>query len=286
LLTNNIRSRPSNSLAYLAIVLPIILFAGTQCVPEKSKVRIGICQVFCSDGDRSGNWVRIENALREAKQADADIACFPETVLLGWVNPEAHARAYSIPGKDSDFFCRLAKKYEIHLCAGLAEKEGDRLYDAAVLIDDKGRILLKHRKMNILTELMTPPYTPGKHIDCVETKFGRIGLLICADTFKKDILEKMAKLKPDFVLVPYGWAAKEEQWPEHGQELHKTVSRAAQTIGSSVVGVDLVGEISHGPWAGLTYGGQSVTVDANGRIIALANDRDRDVIVVQVPVYR
>jgi predicted amidohydrolase len=271
----------SDRLILSIIFLPIIIFIGSQCVPENRIVRVAMCQIFCLDGDRSGNLVRIENALREAKQADADIACFPETALFGWVNPEAHTRAHPIPGRDSDLLCRLAQKYGIHLCIGLAEKEEDRLYDSVILIDDKGEILIKHRKMNILTELMTPAYIPGKEVGATQTRFGKIGLLICADTFKEDILEQMAALKPVLVLVPYGWAAKEEQWPEHGKELHKTVTKAARTIGAPVVGVDLVGEITHGPWTGMTYGGKSVAANSRGEIIAIAKDRDREVMIVQ-----
>ena len=280
------RSRSSTRFAFWIFLYIILFFSGIRCSPDDRTVRVAMCQIFCLDGDRSGNLVRIENALCEAKLARADIACFPETSLLGWVNPEAHSRAYPIPGVDSELLSQMADKYDIHLCIGIAEKEGNKLYDAVVLVDDDGKLLLKHRKMNVLAELMTPPYTPGNSMDCVETKFGRIGLLICADTFKKDILEQMATLRPDLVLVPYGWAAKEEKWPEHGQELLKTVSKAATTIGSPVVGVDLVGEISHGPWKGMTYGGQSVAADAKGKIIAVARDRERDVMIVQIPLYR
>ena len=118
-----------------------------------------MCQIFCLDGDRSGNFVRIENAVSEAAKAGADIICFPETALLGWVNPAAHERAFEIPGQDTNRFAQLAKKYKKHLCVGLAEKDGDKLYDSVVLIDDRGRILLKHRKINILTELR-----PGSQI--------------------------------------------------------------------------------------------------------------------------
>ncbi|UCE43256.1 MAG: carbon-nitrogen hydrolase family protein [Candidatus Aminicenantes bacterium] len=261
------------------------MFIGSRSFQINRTIRVAMCQIFCLDGDRSGNFARIKNALSEAKQADADIACFPETALLGWVNPEAYERSHPIPGKDSDYLCRLAAKHRIHLCIGLAEKEEDRLYDSVILIDDKGQILLKHRKMNILTELMTPPYAQGKDVGTVETKFGKIGLLICADTFKTDILKQMTNLKPDLVLVPYGWAAKQAQWPEHGKKLQKTVTKAARMIGAPVVGVDLVGEITHGPWTGMTYGGQSVTTDANGRILAIAKDRDRDVMIIQIPIY-
>jgi predicted amidohydrolase len=241
-----------------------------------------MCQIFSLDGDREGNFVRIENAVRQAKDAGAEIICFPETVILGWVNSDAHKRAYSIPGKDSARLCKLARDYKSYLCVGLAEKAGRRLYDSVVLIDEKGKILLKHRKINLLTELMSPPYTAGNNIDVVETEFGKIGMLICADTHKDEILNRMAKLKPDLLLIPYGYAAEENQWPGHGKELEKVVKRTAIKTGAPVVGTNLVGEITKGPWKGRIYGGQSIAVDKTGKTISIAKDRDRDINIVQI----
>ncbi len=246
--------------------------------------KAAICQILCLDGDRRGNFIRIENAIREAKDAGADIACFPETALLGWVNPDAHKRACPIPGEDSDRLCKLAKDYDLHLCAGLAEKEGRRLYDSAVLIDNKGNILLKHRKINLLTELMSPPYTPGESIDAIETEFGKVGLLICADTHDSKILKRMAAMKPDLLLVPYGYAAAEDQWPGHGKELEKVVTNTARKTGAFVIGTNLVGEITKGPWKGRIYGGQSVAVDKTGRVISVAKDRDWDINLVSMMI--
>lgn len=241
-----------------------------------------MCQIFSLDGDRRGNFVRIENAISQAKEAGADIACLPEAVILGWVNPDAHKMACPIPGADSQRLCELAGNYDIHLCIGLAEKQGKRLYDSALLIDNTGRILLKHRKINLLPELMTPPYTPGKDVNAAETKFGKIGLLICADTHEDAILKRMAALKPDLLLVPYGYAAEESQWPGHGKELRSVVGNAARKTGAFVVGTNLVGQITNGSWKGRTYGGQSVAADRTGRIIATAKDRDRDVNIVEI----
>lgn len=246
--------------------------------------KAAICQIFCLDSDRLGNFVRIENAIREAKEAGADIACFHETAILGWVNPDAHKRAHPIPGEDSDQLCRLAKDYDLYLCVGLAEKEGRRLYDSVVLIDNNGNILIKHRKINLLSELMNPPYTAGKRVEAVETEFGKIGLLICADTHDDKILKRMAALKPDLLFVPYGYVATEHEWPGHGKELEKVVINTAKKTGAFVIGTNLVGEITNGPWKGRIYGGQSVAADKTGQVILVAKDRDRDINIISIKV--
>jgi predicted amidohydrolase len=241
-----------------------------------------MAQICCLDGDRSGNFVRIENAILEARAGEADIVCFPETAILGWVNFDAHKRACPIPGDDSRRLCELAQKYEIYLCTGLAEKEGKKLYDSAVLIDKTGRILLKHRKINILMELMSPPYTPGKEVKAVDTEFGKVGLLICADTHKDAILERMADLKPDLLLVPYGYVEQEKNWPEHGKELERVVKAAGRNTGSVVVGPNLVGEITKGPWKGRIFGGHSVAADKSGKTLIIGADRDRDIRFISI----
>ncbi len=244
---------------------------------SKIKVRVAACQIQCIDGDRLGNFKRIENRLQKLK--NVDIACFPESCLLGWLNPEAHTIANRIPGIDTDFICGLAKKFNIMIAIGLAEKNGDKLYDSVILIDKMGKIILTHRKINLLSWLMNPPYTPGDKISVVDTEFGRIGLLICADTFKKDILKQMKEKKPDILIVSYGWAEKREKWPRHGKLLERLVKSVSKNLNAYVIGTDLLGEISHGPWTSYVYGGQSVIVDNKGELLAVGKDRQRDIII-------
>ncbi|MHC4170969.1 MAG: carbon-nitrogen hydrolase family protein, partial [Planctomycetota bacterium] len=155
------------------------------------------------------------------------------------------------------------------------------LHDSALLIDNTGQILLRHRKINLLSELMSPPYTAGKSVNAVETAFGKIGLLICADTHENKILQRMAALKPDLLLVPYGYAAAEDAWPGHGKELEKVVKNTAKKTGAFVVGTNLVGEITHGPWKGRVYGGHSAAADKTGQTVAVAKDRELDICVVE-----
>lgn len=245
-------------------------------------VRIAMCQIVCMDGDRRGNLARIEHAVAEAAEAGAEIVCLPESTVLGWVNPEAHRRAQPIPGADSRRLCDLAKQYKMFLCVGLDEKTGKNLYDSALLIDDAGRILLKHRKIILLSDLMTPTYSAGRKVRVVETRFGRIGVLICADTHEPEILAQMVKLKPDLVLVPYGYAAPEQAWPKHGRELERVITHAAKIFDTPVVGTNLIGQITHGPWAGRTYAGHSVAADRTGGILAIGRNFDRDIVLVSV----
>ncbi len=268
-------------LLFLLIVINLNL-TPMPATAQQKEIKIAMAQIYSLDGDRDGNFVRIENAIIEAKKKGADIVTFPESCILGWLYAAAHERANAIPGQDSDKLCALAKKYSIYINIGLDEKENGNLYGAALLIDDTGKILLKHHKINVLAELMTPPYSSGSTVETVETKFGRIGVLICADSFLPDLLAKMKDKKPSILLIPYGWAADENEWPQHGKELEKVVQNAAVTVGCPAIGTDLIGEISGGPWRGKTYGGQSVASDKNGKIIGRGKDRDSDLVMITI----
>ncbi len=259
------------------------MIASLDLAGQKS-VSIAMGQIFALDGDRAGNLHRIEMAIKEAAGNGAQIIVFPESCILGWVNAAAHQRAYAIPGADTDQLCLWARQYRIFICIGLDEKAGDQLFDAVVLIDDDGRLILKHRKINVLPELMTPPYSVGQEVTTVTTKFGRIGMLICADSFQEDVVDKMALQKPDLLLIPYGWAADEHEWPQHAKEMEIVVQKAALKVKCPVVGTDVVGQISDGPWKGKVYGGQSVAVDQTGKVLARGKDRDREVVIVTIPL--
>jgi predicted amidohydrolase len=194
--------------------------------------------------------------------------------------------AAPIPGADSDRIAALARKYGLMISIGLDEKNGDKLYDSAILVDRTGKILWKHRKLNVLAWLMDPPYSEGtaEGVGVVETEFGRIGLVICADTFGDAIAKRIEKLAPDLMLVPYGWAATVDKWPRHAKELEALVTRRAAQWKCPVVGTDLVGEMTHGPWKGQTYGGASVVVDSSGELLHILRDRDVEVRTVTLEI--
>ena len=268
----------------LATLIVLICCSFVLRASAVTTVKIAICQILVIDSDREGNFRRIEYALADAKVQGAQIAAFPESAISGWENPEAHRLPEPIPGADSDRIQDLAKRYGLMIAIGLDEKDGNRLYDSAILVDRTGKLLWKHRKINVLPELMTPPYSQGDpgEINAVETEFGRIAFLICADTFTDSFFQRIRDLKPDFMIVPYGWAAKPAEWPGHAKELEKIVGQRARDLGCDVVGTDLVGIMSAGPWKGYTYGGASVAISASGEVITRLRDRDIEVRLVDV----
>jgi predicted amidohydrolase len=282
---------PTGAFVGLLLVPGMVAMMGTQQAANSRNermVRVAVCQTLCIDSDGAGNFRRIEYALQTAAEQKAQLACFPETAILGWVNPEAHKLADPIPGPTSQRIASLARKHKLMICIGLAEKDGDRLYDSVILVGADGKILSKHRKINILSELMDPPYVRGtrEEIRAVETPLGRIGLLICADTFKDELVQAVGEQSPDLLLVPYGWAADRSEWPEHAKQLAAWVSATAKRAGCPVVGTDLVGRITSGPWTGKTYGGQSVVADREGKLLATLRDRDVEVRVIDLEIGR
>lgn len=264
----------------------VLAFALTGCAvapAEVGPIRVAACQIEV-DGDREAAFARIDLALADAAAQGAQIACFPETALLGWVNPLAHEEADPIPGPTTERLSELARRHGVMIAIGLAERDGKALHDSAVLIDLDGTLLMRHRKVNILTELMTPPYTAGLGAanSVVDTRFGRIGLLICADTFDDELVDELAAQEPRLVLVPFGWAAAAERWPGHGRSLHAWISHTATRTGAPVVGVDAIGTLAHGPWKGFLFGGQSTTATAEGQLSHAMSSTEAEVRVYEI----
>ena len=78
----------------------IFMFIDISFDPVKGKKqKIALCQLRCIDGDVEGNLIRIEEQVKEASENGAKAAFFPETAIIGWVNPDAYELADTIPGK-------------------------------------------------------------------------------------------------------------------------------------------------------------------------------------------
>ena len=115
-------------------------------------LRVGMGQTWSRAAGPTPTWTGPSAMIgRAAAARGCRLVVLPECLDLGWTDPSARDLARPIPGPHAD---RLAPRRhastDIYVAAGLVERAGDRLYNAAVLIDPEGRILLHHRKINEL----------------------------------------------------------------------------------------------------------------------------------------
>ncbi len=215
------------------------------------------------------NLDRAAGLVREAAGNGAQICVLPECGDLGWGNGNAETLAQPIPGPVSHRLSRMAQENRVMLAAGLTEREGDALYNTALLFSDTGALLLKHRKINILTGV-EGLYTPGTSLSCVDTPLGRIGLLICADNLAPSLClgHALGRMGVQLLLSPSAWAVPPEKLTApYGQEWRTPYHELSSLYGMAVVGVSNVGCIPTGPWAGWSAIGHSIAYDSDGALL-------------------
>jgi predicted amidohydrolase len=218
------------------------------------------------------NLARAQERIGEAAARGCDIVVLPECLDLGWTHGSARSLAQPIPGPHSELLAGAAQQHAIHIVAGLVEREGDRLYNAAVLIDPCGRIVLHHRKINEL-DIAAGLYDRGQRLAVARTKMGIIGVNICADNFRESLWigHALGRLGARLLLSPCAWAVDADHdnaRAPYGDFWRQPYRKLATTHGMTVVGVSNVGPITDGPWAGRRCIGCSLAVGPNGRDIA------------------
>lgn len=232
--------------------------------------QLAMIQMDVKGGDLDGNLSKAKEMIRQAAPQGADVAFLPECMDLGWTFPRAREMATAIPdGEVYRALCASAKEHGIHVCSGLTERDGDKVYNAAVLIDDRGEVLCRHRKLNEL-EIAHHVYDQGDRLSVVETRWGKIGVMICADGAANGqvISRSLAYMDADVILSPSSWAVKADH--DHATEPYGDWWRQSyQPVGKAfsmpIVGVSNVGWVQGGPWDGWKCIGCSLAIDAEGK---------------------
>ncbi len=162
-------------------------------------------------GDRSSNYSNAETLIREAAAHGAQIVCTPECFLDGYsirdesLNMSAFRElAEPVPGGEySNRLAELARELDIHLIAALTERDGEQVYNTAVLIGPKGKVLGKYRK-HFLWGYEKSKYSPGATFPTFETRHGKIGMMICFDRRHSAAMTELVKNNVDLVFCPAG----------------------------------------------------------------------------------
>ncbi len=159
-----------------------------RAVPS-SAVRLGLLQTHATDDPRQ-NLRRTLLLAEKATRKGAQILCTQELFRSQYFcQSEDYANfklAERIPGPSTDAFCRLARKHRVVIIASLFEHRAAGVYhNTAVIIDADGSLLGVYRKMHIPDDPLYYEkfyFTPGDlGFRAWETRYGRIGVLICWD---------------------------------------------------------------------------------------------------------
>src|SRR5688500_14502271 len=94
-------------------------------------IRVGMGQILVEGGRPDENLSRAERMIASAAEAECDVVVLPECMDLGWMDPSARELAEPIPGPRAERLARAARQNKVHVVAGLTEREGERIYNAA-----------------------------------------------------------------------------------------------------------------------------------------------------------
>jgi len=173
----------------------------------------------------------------DAADADADLVLFPEAAVTGLINnddPEHDLPlGVAVPGPITDELGAVARRRSIYLGTGILERDGNCLYDSAVLLDPKGDLVLTYRRIQPQWHGHNADpdvYRQGEELASVSTRFGTVAFLICGDIWDDAIVARLREIAPDYVLFPFSrnfgdGSFDQERWDREEESDH--AARAA-----------------------------------------------------------
>lgn len=208
-----------------------------------------------ASGEAERNRQELVKLITEAARRGARYVVTPELGVSGaYADGARPARvrptAETIPGPTTDYFGQRAKELRIWLAVSLPEKaEGEGYYLTTVLLDDRGQIAARNRKVMVRPEAGDGPATAGEYrdvLDTVDTGGLRLGA-ISGDDLQAGV-PRLAARGADTILITAGWGSQDAaRWDEESRHLSKQygvnlvvanrrgAARAGETVPSGAI---------------------------------------------------
>jgi len=173
-------------------------------------VTVAVSQLAIGVGELDANRAAAAAAITEAAGRGAKIVVLPELTPPGYVfNDAAEARGLGEPadGPTAAQWTGLASVHDIVIVGGFAELGADGLlYNSAMLVDSSG-LRTVYRKVH-LWHAEPDFFAPGvAEPPVVDTKFGRIAVMICYDVEFPEWVRLPALAGAELLAVPTNWPA-------------------------------------------------------------------------------
>jgi N-carbamoylputrescine amidase len=191
--------------------------------------------------------------------------------------------AETIPGPTTERLAELAREKKLVIVASLFEKRAPGLHhNTAVVLDSDGSLAGRYRKMHI-------PDDPGYHekfyftpgdlgFRPIETRIGRLGVLVCWDQWYPEAARLMALAGADILLYPtaIGWDSRDDEAEQRRQlDAWMTVQRghaianALPLLACNRCGTE---PDPSGAAAGIRFWGNSFICGPQGELLARAGE--------------
>ena len=253
---------------------------------------LGLVQMACVE-TVSRNLDTATTLIRHAADGGAQIICLQELFASRYFPQREDAGCFDlaepVPGPTTIRYATLAQELRVVLVVPLFERRAPGVYhDTVVVIDADGTLLGRYRKTHIPDDPLYHEkfyFTPGDlGYPVFETRFARIGTLICWDQWFPEAARLSALAGAELLVYPsaIGWhPAERATQGETQHDAWRTIQRShAIANGVFVASINRVGH--EGPAnTGLDFWGQSFVCDPTGQILA-AGTMDRDEVVLAV----
>lgn len=174
----------------------------------ESPLTVACIQMEPRIGDITGNVERSLALIEEAAGRGARLIVLPELCNSGYVfasRAEAIALAEPISdGPTSLAWGEAARRHDAIIVAGICERAGGKLYNAAVIVGPEGYIGT-YRKVHLWGEenLYFEPGDLG--VPVFHTPFGRLSVAICYDGWFPETYRLAALQGADILCIPTNW---------------------------------------------------------------------------------
>ena len=246
-------------------------------------MRIALAQVNPTVGDLAGNTRLVLDWIEKARNAGADIVCFPELVLTGYPPEDLVLKPSFVRDNIAQLKSIAKATMGISAVVGFVDEEGD-IFNAAAFLNGGDIKAVFHKvflpNYGVFDEKRY--FEPGHRCPIVELDGVRIGLSVCEDCW--------------FPSGPMAWEA------HHGAEVliningspyhyGKRAPREAMIAGRAAdYGAFLAWVNTVGGQDELVFDGNSVVFDPHGRLLAHAASFVEELLVCDVdtsqPMHR
>ena len=149
------------------------------------RLNVGLAQMYPKIGDVKANLAKHLDYVERAIDAKVDLLVFPELSLTGYqvqdLVPEVAIRARA---DDPVFGALLKASQKLDLVFGFVHQDERQRFYVACAYCSGGEVVHVHHKLYLPTYNMFDEgryFDQGEHVRAFDTRFGRIGMLICED---------------------------------------------------------------------------------------------------------